>query len=82
MHLGDGRVGAGDPAQDRLKVLARQRLRAIEGAAVEIHHAQMSIERRPQIHAGRRQGEAQAQRMRIGEGDVGDVAGEQRRRAG
>ena len=39
MDLGQCHVGAGDTAQHRLEMLAGRLLRAIERAAVEVHHA-------------------------------------------
>ncbi|GAA2322435.1 hypothetical protein GCM10010149_89470 [Nonomuraea roseoviolacea subsp. roseoviolacea] len=71
-------VGAGHAAQNRLEVVAGRRPRAVERAAVELHHAEVLRRGRAQVHARRRQVEAGTQLLGIGDGGERDVPGEQR----
>lgn len=78
MHLAQRHIGAGYPAQNRLEMVAGRLLRAIERAAVVVHHADVAF-RGLEVHARRREGdEPRAQLLGIGDGGPHAVAGELR----
>lgn len=71
-------VGAGHPAQHGLQVLETRLLCAVERAAVEVQHAEVSRRGHLDVHPVRSQAESRAQLLGIGEVDEHGVAGELR----
>ncbi|CEG10500.1 hypothetical protein BN961_03940 [Afipia felis] len=72
---GQGDVGAGDPAQNNLHVLHRDRLCAVEGAAIEVDHRDRAG-LRVGVHARPGIGASDAERLRVCQFHLDRVAGE------